>query len=247
MTQLRRFNDLGMGRFRELIHSAQQGQAVNTDDLLNDGALTEDLPGGILLEADGNSLQPHATRRQVAERLLDLLEPAEAIPGYLVARDRSLWSWLSALWLPALTTKRNGKVAYRHVERYIPVDDWRKYYRHLLLGPYLIGRAFRKDLDIVMSILATPVAEPGEVVAQLAASEEIAQSNTVQGAATALYFDKSTGRIRRGAAGKSEEGKGEARRLAALVNQLRLTWDLESMTPEEFLELLPTEFDRFRP
>ncbi|MFQ5653524.1 MAG: hypothetical protein ACE5GW_02190 [Planctomycetota bacterium] len=42
------------------------------------------------------------------------------------------------------------------------------------------------------------------------------------------------------------KGRGSARRLADLANQLDLTWDLHTMKAEELLEILPAEFDRFK-
>lgn len=62
--------------------------------------------------------------------------------------------------------------------------------------------------------------------------------------ATDLYVDPSTGKAKSGAGGK---GPGSARRLADMVNQLDLTWDLYAMFPKGLLTLLPKEFDRFRP
>ena len=57
------------------------------------------------------------------------------------------------------------------------------------------------------------------------------------------YFNPSTGSFKHGAGSSS---RGAPRRLAALLNQLDLTWYLYGMTADEVLNLLPKEFDRFR-
>jgi hypothetical protein len=62
-------------------------------------------------------------------------------------------------------------------------------------------------------------------------------------AATKLYYDPATRSFRRGA---GSSVRGAARRLAALLNQLDITWYLYGMGVEDLISLLPKEFDRFR-
>lgn len=243
MVALRRFNESGIDRFDGLIRSAQQGEAIDLAALLEDPSCVDPLPEGLAVDVDPFALNPGVSRRNAAEYLLAILEPVEQIRGYLVSRDRGRWAWMSAFWLPALAVEGDGTLRIRHSERYVPVADWRKYYRHLLLGPYLVGRAFGDNLDLAMSLLATPVSQPGELVAQLGASRELASNRVVVGAATALYYDPVERRLRTGCAAK---GPGTARRLTALLNQLNLTWDPDIMDRDGLLDLLPKEFDRFR-
>jgi autotransporter-associated beta strand protein len=58
-----------------------------------------------------------------------------------------------------------------------------------------------------------------------------------------FYYNPATGSFKRGA---GSSVKGAPRRLAALFNQLDLTWYLYGMSADEVLNLLPKEFDRFR-
>lgn len=46
--------------------------------------------------------------------------------------------------------------------------------------------------------------------------------------------------------GMQGNGKGTVKRLRIFTGQLELTYDLMSLTRERILELLPSEFDRFR-
>jgi hypothetical protein len=62
--------------------------------------------------------------------------------------------------------------------------------------------------------------------------------------ATKLYLDESTGERKKGAGGK---GLGSPRRLAAVLDQFDVTWDLYAMSVKEFWTVLPKEFDKFRP
>jgi hypothetical protein len=83
----------------------------------------------------------------------------------------------------------------------------------------------------------------GDVVEQLASRQEIVTNKAIVGAATKLYYDRVTGAPRRGAGGK---GAGSARRLADIINQLDLTWDLYAMSENDLIARLPAEFDRFK-
>jgi hypothetical protein len=58
-----------------------------------------------------------------------------------------------------------------------------------------------------------------------------------------LYTDAHTSGFKRGAASSR---KGGARRLVAFLNQITLTYDIYSMSKEQLLNLLPSEFNRFK-
>jgi len=59
-----------------------------------------------------------------------------------------------------------------------------------------------------------------------------------------LYFDRKTAKPKRGSLMKNSPGT--LYRFIDVVQQLHLTYDLYSMTGEEVLDLLPSEFDRWR-
>ena len=61
-------------------------------------------------------------------------------------------------------------------------------------------------------------------------------------AISSLVWDVDRGRLKRGFSGS---GPGSARRVPVVAKQFRLTYDLDSMRPEQVLALLPREFDRF--
>jgi hypothetical protein len=63
-------------------------------------------------------------------------------------------------------------------------------------------------------------------------------------AISSLVWDADKTTFKRGFGSKN--GPGTARRVAVFAKQFRLTYDLDSMLPEQVLALLPREFDRFR-
>src|SRR5262249_16830000 len=115
---------------------------------------------------------------------------------------------------------------------------------HLLAGPYRIYRAHRDNPQRALVLLCGPLDRPGDIVEQFASRQELVTNPTVIESATRLYVDPATNRPRRGAGGKSA---GSARRLADVLEQFDVTWDLYTLTPDGLLTLLPHEFDRFRP
>ncbi len=58
-----------------------------------------------------------------------------------------------------------------------------------------------------------------------------------------LYYDPNAKTFKKGAGGKAG---GSVRRLVSFIRQIDLTYDLRDCTSEQFLSLLPSEFDKFK-
>ncbi|MFI5419921.1 MAG: hypothetical protein ACHQ1H_03030 [Nitrososphaerales archaeon] len=160
--------------------------------------------------------------------------------------DIGLWSWLSAAYFDTVCPieedgQRNPRSDYRH----IPSNDYKNFYRHLIRGPVRIYKLFAESPEMALIVLSQSPASPGDFVEQLASRQERVTSKAVIGAANILYFDKSTNRPKRGAAPNSRK-PGTLRRYMDVLDQLDLTYDLYSMTPEELVLLLPDEFKNWR-
>ena len=181
--------------------------------------------------------------RMHAARYLDSSLSAASVPD--MEHDQGLWAWLALFYFEVLCpVGRSNRRKPGERARWIPaVTNFRKYYRHLLAGPYRIFRAHRTNPDAALALLCTPVDKPGDIAEQLASRQELVTNRALVEVATRLYVDTRTNQPRRGAAGR---GPGSARRLADVVNQLDLTWDLYALTPGELMAILPPEFDRFR-
>lgn len=153
------------------------------------------------------------------------------------------WSWLALQFFDLLCPASNGKRKVREDARYLLLpEDFRKAYRHLLAGPFLLFMAHRDHPEEIRGLLATRPDAPGEVYEQLASRKFLITSRAVVSVATRLYLDPSTGRLKRGAGG---DRAGTPRRLGDVLQQFDKTYDLQAMTPETLIELLPGEFDRF--
>ena len=182
--------------------------------------------------------QQFSTRFAVGKYFYELLHPADA-PA--INLDVNSWIWLTALYFDSLCPVGStpGDQA-----RWVPaLGNFRQYYRHLLVGPYLIYRAHHDNPIRALALLANEPHRPGEIAEQLASRQELVTNPTVMEVATVLYVNPVTKKPKRYAAGK---GPGSARRLAAVLNQLDLIWDFWHLEPQQLLDLLPSEFDLFR-
>ena len=162
-----------------------------------------------------------------------------------VISNRGLWCWLSLFYFEQLCPReRGGKFKPGARARWIPeINNFRRYYRHLLAGPYRIYYFHHKNPEGAMALLCGEIHKQGDLIEQLASRQELITNRHLIEAVTKLYYDPDTGKNKRGAGGK---GGGSPRRLSEVIDQFNLTWDLYSMTSEEFLELLPLEFNRFK-
>lgn len=207
-------------------------------ELLTGPELTEPAIAGLEVET-----KVFASRYEWAQYIDGRLSTYNA---YDVERDTGLWSWLTLFYFDLVCPKDgNGQRSVGQRARYIPSGrDYRTYYRHLLESPWSIMRAHRENPTRALAALTGPLYRPGEMAEQLASRQELVSSATVMKLATLLYVDRTTGRPRRGAGGS---GRGSPRRLAEVLQQFDVTYDIYGMEPEHLLKMMPTEFDRFRP
>ncbi len=180
------------------------------------------------------------SRLEIAEHLGRILKSDSAS----LRTDAGFWSWLALCWFETLCPTVQGHWQPGERSRWIAEpDDPRKSCRHILAGPFQIYRAHRDDPQRAMSLLCGPPEHLGPLITMIASRPSLVTCRAVVGAATRLYYDSAKGRNRQGLGGKDP---GSPRRFADVLSQLDLTWDLHSLTTEELLDLLPSEFDEFR-
>ena len=238
MIPLRRFNEAGLHELNDAMDRVDAGEVVDFAPLVTDVALTE-----VLVNDPVVAVREFKNRRDAGAYLYELLSPHQVRIGD-IERDRGLWAWLATAWIDLLAPATpSGTRNLKARARWIPmVHDYQKYYRHLLAGPYRIYRTHRDNPDRAMAVLATSVLRPGEVVEQFASRQGFITNPNLMEAVTALYFDATRGVLKQGAGGK---GAGSARRLADVLQQFDMTWDIFGMSKDEIIELLPGEFSSF--
>jgi hypothetical protein len=96
-----------------------------------------------------------------------------------------------------------------------------------------------------MILLSGRLNEMGDFVEQLMSRQEIAMNNALIKAANELYWDREKSAPRVGVR-LTKHDPGTLRRFVDVVQQLDLTFDLFSMSSQEILDIMPSEFLRFR-
>jgi hypothetical protein len=229
--KLGRLNERGIERLSRFLDSLT-GEAAEPypAEILDDPDTSESVAA---MEVTVRSFR---TRLETAEYLYELLTAAR-VPS--PETDRGLWAWLALFYFEQLCPPgRNGHRRPGERPRWIPVvGDFRRYYRHLLAGPYRVFKAHRDEPERTLALLCGPPNEVSNVYRELAGRQGLVTNPAVVEAATRLYYDRSKRRLKRGA---------QARRFAEVLMQLDVAWDLHSMSAEELIEMLPPEFARFR-
>ncbi|MEX1027056.1 MAG: hypothetical protein WD049_03475 [Candidatus Paceibacterota bacterium] len=236
--KIRRLTQVGIERFDAFLRS------LGTDapyprplGLLTDERTSAPVEFDREIEDRGFATRLDAAK-YVAERFANV--------GSDIIHDQGLWSWLSLFYFDRICPKKNGVYVPGERARWIPATtEHRRYYRHLLAGPYRIYNGNRDDPERAMLFLYGPLGIVGHFYYQIVSRQELITNRTVVRVATELYYDSGQQQQRRGA---QTHGKpGTVFRFVAFLNQLDTTWDLYSMSVDELLERLPSEFDRFRP
>ena len=221
--QIRRFTDRGLERFDEV---REGNSATPLKSILADSLYSEPISNAGEVEE-----RQFESRFAVGEYFNSVLTE---VP------DQRTWAWLAAFYYDELCP--DGRPGER--ARWVPaLSNFQRYYRHLLAGPYLVYKAHLSSPRRAMAVLANRPHQPGDIAEQLVSRQEIVTNPAVMEVATRLYIDPRNDSPKRGAGG---QGPGSPRRLAAVVDQLDLTWDLYALTSEQLLDLLPSEFDAFR-
>ena len=242
MSQLavRRLTPVGREEYEKLLDQIRDGAVTTVDyevhihPIAHGTRTSQALPGS---PAFVDSDRRFATRFELAEYLHPIV-CATGIAEPLL--ESGMWEWLSLIWFDQLARSKSGALEVGEQARYL-VFEQRKRYRHLVLGPYEIYRHNQINPMDAFCLLYTHPALPGELVGQLGAKLKVVQARAVVSAATKLYM--SGMQHRKGAMSK---GSGSARRFNAVIEQLDRTFDLQSMSPGDFLQLLPKEFDSWK-
>ena len=235
--KLRRLKEAGIKRMEIYLDIlSTETSSPHHEELLTDPAFSDAVSD---IEIDHKEFR---NKYSIASYLHDLFTKADLTD---VIMNKGLWCWLSLYYFEQLCPReRGGRYKPGARARWIPeVFNFQRYYRHLLAGPYRIFYFHLDKPERAMALLCGEICKQGDLIEQLASRQELITNRSLIETVTNLYFDPETGSNKRGAGGK---GGGSPRRLAEVIDQFNLTWDLYSMTPTEFMQLLPTEFDRFK-
>lgn len=233
---VRTLTEEGIRGFREYLAGLREGATGKPPrQLLTDAYWSAKLQINIEIE-----MCPLTTRANAGRYLHEKLQP---LSNSRIDSNVPLWSWLSLYFFDELCpVRKDGSRKVAEECRYILNLDYRLYYRHLLLGPYTAYRLYGESIPL---LLYEGVDQMGEAYRELSCRQNLLSNRGVIEAANELYYDEKRNQLKRGAA-VTKPKAGSLRRFIDVVQQLDLTYDLHSMTGEQVLDLLPSEFNEWR-
>ena len=264
MQALRTFTPAGMIEFQRRWNVASEaGLRLEVEDMLEHATWTKKVTQDSVVE-----LCEFSDRRQCGEYFVALFNSVrESLKTEAIdpAVSVELCAWLSACWSVWLQQKdgrplrrRNGTLGEKSRWIFEPTNR-RRYYRHLLAGPYLIVAANQDQSQRAQILLYNDVVEPNtRWVETICGSEEVIFNKRLLEALSSKLIDPITGRPNSSAAALTRrrsyfthreiDEMGTIDRLTQVYNQLVQTWDLNvtdtalmsSLFGDEFMEFFPT-------
>lgn len=231
-SQLHQFNDEGLVAFEEVVRGHRAESRVDP------------LDSGLVFSMEGStgiSIGAYGTAKEMAQCVLTSLGNVKL---HDCVSNTGLWAWLTYVLRDTLFDRRSdGTLIAGEACRWYPEEQnsFKKANRHLVRMPVLLLDQFGEDAD---HMLCGPPREVPKIRYELTRSQGML-GKVFQNVARKLYFDEATGKTKPGASGI--EGGGTAYRLAQVFKQLDVAWEIEDLEPEEFMRILPKEFDRFKP
>jgi hypothetical protein len=224
------FTDRGLLAFRRIFEGDLMEDAMPPTDAQFATRLlgTKDISDG-----------PAQNSKELAQRVMAALghDWASLLPR------PGVWAWLTFVLRDVVFPRdANGVRDPGEIHRWYPSNpgDWQKAQRHLVRMPVvLLGNLG----DIADHLLNGPPEILPDIREQLTSQQDMF-SMEFQRAARMLYYNDAQQKLKRGSGSK---GAGAPRRLAKVRQQLDVTWNLFDLDAPHIIQLLPKEFDRFKP
>ena len=232
--ELHRFSEPGLAAFTAFLDSCTTDSPLPwPESALTDPRYSERVDAAVALES-----RSFFTRFEMVAYLEQCFVAADFRP---LRTDRNLWAWIACFYFQEICPiGREGAWQPGALARWVPQSaDWRRYYRHLVAGPYFIYRAHIDDPKRALALLCQRPGRPGDLVEQLASRQQIVTNPAIMQIATDCFVDAATGQQKRAA---NSKGAGGARRFVDVLNQFDVTWDLSSISADGLRSMIPSEF-----
>jgi hypothetical protein len=233
--RLRQFNASGIDRFRLVLQTCRENPLAAIDlQLLEDKELTEEVQGDVEVTA-----QAFTTKGDAGHYLHSLLDPILAHDDIMA--NIGLWSWLSLYFFDSVCPPDSqGKRRVNNDCHYIYEPVSRYYCRHLLFISWRI-------LDITKThhrlFSTTKISILDRVTLEVFGKLYLVRIPCIFEVLDRIYWKEQSERVRKNVAG-SEIMKGDlTHRFPMMIQQLEKTYDLQSLSADQLIGLLGSEFD----
>jgi hypothetical protein len=232
--ELRRFNSRGIEVFGEVLAVCREDPKSDISiELLTNNELSDVLSPAIEVK-----LINFTTKREAAVYFNQLFGNSAKQD---LLNDSGLWSWLSLYYFDVVCPKHAGERKVRNDYTYIfEPKSSRHFYRHLLFVSWRI-------LDIAPNhnrlMLDSSISSLDKFTTEVIKRLYLTRIPCFFEVLDRLYWDESIGRARPGVTNFAKVTAGNlAHRLPVRIRQLEKTYDLQSLTADQLIELLGEEF-----
>ncbi|WP_370277411.1 hypothetical protein [Pontibacterium sp.] len=231
----RKLNDYGVLKFERFIEDLRAGAKQNTPHfLLTDHGTSEPLEEPVDLGSG-----EFETRYDLGVHLVKGLSSVDTQP---LIGDVGFWSGLALYWFDQLCpVKADGSRNPSKSYNYILSQDYKHRPRHSVFTTWQLVEKYDRDSWFLLS---KGLHVRGELIEQLMARQYFLSCDGLIRAASQLYFDSDRKTFKRGASGRTSPGC--VYRYVNWLKQIEINYDLFSMSADDFLSLMPAEFDRFK-
>lgn len=166
----------------------------------------------------------------------------ESVPRDTLIKNEGLWNWLALFFIEQLIPLNSkGKRDVGEIARYVYNPHYTSYYLHLVAASWDIYNKFGEDSKL---FLFSPMNKTNKFIRELACRQNIISNKNLIKAVQMLYWKENEAGhegIKKGSISKKKPGN--LYRFIAVMNQFDTNFDLYAMKPDDFIRLLPAEFD----
>lgn len=185
--------------------------------------------------------QIFSTRKELGKYISDMLYSEEDLS--LIIDDKYVGAFLSLLFFPSICRKLDGNWDIKAISRYISSTNHRvSFYRNHIFAPIAMYYLHGDNADIFLC--QPPYIHP-DTMEQIAGRDEMISNPNVIQVAHKLYWDEVNNKVKTGAQSMDPVPDGGLRRFVgpgSFTEQHELTRDFWSLTADEIMQLLPSEF-----
>ncbi len=228
---VRKLNEHGLEEFGQFINNLRNGGNQNTptgmlaSDETSD-AMDFELELGVISFSNRYELGVYLTKKM------------GSIETQLFIGDAGL----ALYWFDQLCpVKPDGSRKPAMVYNYVLSENYNHRPRHAILTTWQLVSRYG---EVARFLLSRELPVRGELIEQLMARQYYLGCEGVMRAASKLYYDPERGTFRKGSTGRTSPGC--TYRFISWLQQLEVNYDLFTMTEEDLLSILPSEFNKFR-
>lgn len=236
--RLRQFNRQGISEFRSFLANCRiDPTTALPQSLLDDEATSTLVEPAIQIEP-----QLFVKKDDAARYLREALAP---LPDIDVAANDGLWTWLTLYYFDQVCPSQNGRRSVKNDYHYVfEPKNHRHYYRHLL---FISWQVLRVADSFGRIMLVSKLSTLDAVTTVIMGGLYVTRIPCIFEVIDRIYWDDVRQRPRVGIVDTRTVQRGDLRhRLRMRVKQVEMTYDLQSMTADQLIELLGDEFTHWQ-